>query len=54
MPVSAVNSLCPVVIARAVLSWSILKVRDGSCSGFAHQYFEETPYVTFLCVEMKV
>lgn len=47
MQVNAVNSLCPVVIARAVWSWSILKVRDGLCPGFAHLYFEEMPSMTF-------
>lgn len=47
MQVNAVNSLCPVVIARAVWSWSILKVRDGLCPGLAHLYFEEVPYMTF-------
>ena len=44
--VDAVNSLCPVVIARAVWSWSILKVRDGLCPG-ARLYFEEMPCMTF-------
>lgn len=46
MQVKGVNSLCCVVIARAVWSWSILEVRGGLCPGFARLCFQEMPYMT--------
>ena len=47
MQVKGVNSLCCVVIARAVWFWSILEVRSGLGPRFACLCFEEMPYMIF-------